>query len=145
MLVHVWNNAVFCLSVYLSSLCKFIRLEIIPYIGRILFGQVKGQGQKMLGSLIQFVSMWLCYFWRHLVQIHIFQIFTEGQVSFPEFRFVEQNGWPVSAKQEESLCVLDVWSGGRVSISSDTARFSLPWGSLQSNTNTQPYKACTVR
>ncbi|XP_078312301.1 uncharacterized protein LOC111099612 isoform X1 [Crassostrea virginica] len=101
--------------------------------------------QTTSGDVIGFVLCSLTSKLRVLRRLITDQIFTEGQVSFPEFGFVEQNGWPVSAKQEESLCVLDVWSGGRVAISTDTARFSLPRGCLQSNTNILPNKACTVR
>ncbi|XP_061171783.1 uncharacterized protein LOC133181268 [Saccostrea echinata] len=52
----------------------------------------------------------------HLRSLIEDQILDEGNRSFLEFQFLEQNGWPVSPKQESSLSVLDVLNERHVMI-----------------------------
>lgn len=59
-----------------------------------------------------------------------------------EFHFVEQNGWPVSAKQENSLSVLDVCNGSHVTIS--TERVLLTPSRLSPQTDNLPFKVSSA-
>lgn len=59
-----------------------------------------------------------------------------------EFHFVEQNGWPVSAKQENSLSVLDVCKGSHVTIS--TERVLLTQTRVSPETDNLPFNASTT-
>lgn len=71
-----------------------------------------------------------------------FQIYDEGRASMQEFHFVEQNGWPVSAKQENSLSVLDVCNGSHVTIS--TERVLLTQTRVSPETDNLPFNASTA-
>lgn len=59
-----------------------------------------------------------------------------------EFHFVEQNGWPVSAKQENSLSLLDVCNGSHVTI--NTERVLLTPSRISSQGDNLPFKASTA-
>lgn len=59
-----------------------------------------------------------------------------------EFHFVEQNSWPVSAKQENSLSVLDVCNGSHVTIS--TERVLSTQTRVSPETDNLPFNASTA-
>lgn len=59
-----------------------------------------------------------------------------------EFHFVEQNGWPVSAKQENSLSLLDVCNGSHVTI--NTERVLLTPSRVSPQGDNLPFKASTA-
>lgn len=94
------------------------------------------------GVVIGFVFCGLQSKLRVLRSLITDQIYDEGRASTQEFHFVEQNGWPVSAKQENSLSVLDVCNGSHVTIS--TERVLLTQTRVSPETDNLPFNASTA-
>lgn len=98
--------------------------------------------RTVTGVVIGFVFCALQSKLRTLRSLIADQIYDEGRASTQEFHFVEQNGWPVSAKQENSLSLLDVCNGSQVTI--NTERVLLTPSRVSPQGDNLPFKASTA-